>query len=67
DLSVIAIFDTPFALHVQPALTVVTMPMAELGYQAVEMLLGKENPAGQEIVVQQPKPQLIDRASTRPL
>ncbi len=65
DLSIVAIHDTPFAKHLRPALTVVDMPLATLGRRAVEMLLGDVAPAGQEVVVETPSPQLIERASTR--
>ena len=63
DLSIVAIHDTPFALHARPALTVVQMPLPELGRQAIEMLLADESPAGRELVITKPKPILIERAS----
>ncbi len=67
DLSIIAIHDTPFAMHTQPALSVVKMPLPQLGYQAIEMLLGEVLPSGQELVIEHPSPQVISRGSTRPL
>jgi len=66
DLSVITLHDHPLAPYVQPALTTVTLPLAELGRVAFELLLRRidgEKPVS--VVVDGPT-QLIQRASTAP-
>ncbi|MEM7799147.1 MAG: LacI family DNA-binding transcriptional regulator [Chloroflexota bacterium] len=67
DLSIVAIHDSPFAIHLRPKLTVVKMPLAELGRQAVEMLLGEGRLSGREMIIRSPLVELIDRASTKPI
>ncbi len=66
DLSVITLHDHPLAPYVQPALTTVTLPLAELGRVAFELLLRRidgEDPVS--VIVDGPI-QLIQRASTAP-
>lgn len=67
DLSVIAFHDVLYAAHLVPSLTTVAMPLRELGAAAVALLL--ERLAGGEprqVVVRDPAPVLIPRASTAP-
>lgn len=65
DLSVIAFNDVFFAAQLDPALTVVTSPLAEMGSASVELLLrllsGGE---AEHLIVRDPPPALILRGST---
>ncbi len=67
DVSVISLLDTPFAGHTAPAPTTVDMPLAELGREAVRLLLADEQPAGRQMEITSPEPRLIVRASTAPV
>jgi LacI family transcriptional regulator len=66
DLSVVAIHDISMAEFVRPALTTVRLPLTELGRRAVELL--SYNGRGREasVVVTEPEPTLVVRASTAP-
>jgi LacI family transcriptional regulator len=65
ELSVIALLDTWFCDHTDPPLTVVDMPMRELGASAFELLLAMiEGKPRQSIVLKRPPPVLIVRSST---
>ncbi|QDZ11656.1 LacI family DNA-binding transcriptional regulator [Devosia ginsengisoli] len=66
DVSVISLLDTPFAGHTNPALTTVDMPLAQLGREAVRLLLAEEQPAGRQIDITSPEPRLVIRSSTAP-
>jgi LacI family transcriptional regulator len=65
DLSVIAYHDEWVADHTWPPLTTVKMPYFEVGAQAVRSLIAQLGGApAQDIVVQDPPPQLVLRQST---
>lgn len=67
DLSVVAIQDVPTAEYQRPALTCVRMPMYQLGYQGMEMLVRVLGGApGQDTVITAPPPELVVRDSTAP-
>lgn len=63
DLSLVAIHDTEIAQFVRPALTVVRMPLRELGAAAVSACCRKEDPAPREVRISDPEPEIIWRAS----
>lgn len=65
DVSVIAIHDSPFAGYLEPPLTVVGMPLFELGRRAVEILIERAPDEVVNEVVSGPMT-LIERASTGP-
>lgn len=65
DLSVVGFHDGWFAEHVSPALTVVRLPLRELGRQAVRLLV--ENAKGgipRQVLLTEPEPELVPRGST---
>jgi LacI family transcriptional regulator len=65
ELSVIALIDTWFCDHTNPPLTVVDMPMTEMGAKAFELVLAMiEGQPRQSIVLRDPPPRLVVRAST---
>jgi LacI family transcriptional regulator len=67
DLSILGFHDAWFAEHVYPPLTVVRLPLREMGRQAVMVLNGRaagESP--RQILVADPKPELVPRGSTGP-
>lgn len=67
DLSIVAVHDVFFAPHLTPPLTVVRMPLRELGRRSVAALLrqlGGDRPPHE--VVSEPEPELVVRASTAP-
>ncbi|MHB1929175.1 MAG: LacI family DNA-binding transcriptional regulator [Acidimicrobiales bacterium] len=65
DVSVIAIHDQWMAAHTWPPLTTVKMPFYEAGYQAVRLLVDQLSGApADDIVVRDPPPHLVLRAST---
>ncbi len=67
DVSVVAIHDQWMAAHTWPPLTTVKMPFYEVGFEAVRLLLGRlSGEPAKDIVVSDPPPQLIVRASTGP-
>lgn len=67
DVSLISVHDTWFAPHLNPPLTAVALPLADLGRRAVEMLIEQIADATTgETVVDDPAPQLIVRGSTAP-
>lgn len=64
DVSVVGFDDTPLAAFLEPPLTTVRMPLAELGSQAVESLLGEiDGRRAGDVFVSLP-PELVVRAST---
>ncbi|HET8589397.1 MAG TPA: substrate-binding domain-containing protein, partial [Nakamurella sp.] len=65
DVSLISVHDTWFARHLNPPLTVVSLPMDRAGTLGVSMLIEQiqESSAG-EVVVTDPPPTLIVRGST---
>lgn len=67
DISVVALFNTPLALHVDPVLTTVELPLSKLGYEAARLLLDDEAPDGKLVVISDPAPNLLVRASTAPI
>lgn len=67
DMSVVAYHDEWVAGHTWPPLTTVKMPYYEVGVQAVESLLAQLAGApARDIVVRDPPPILVLRASTSP-
>jgi DNA-binding LacI/PurR family transcriptional regulator len=67
DLSVIAIHDTWVAEHTWPPLTAVRLPLRQLGEVAVDVVLDMlKGGARRDVVVADPGPELIVRASTAP-
>ncbi|WP_084481423.1 LacI family DNA-binding transcriptional regulator [Ruania albidiflava] len=65
DISLISVHDTWFAGHLNPPLTAVALPLPELGRLAVDLLIKQiDDPSPGEVVVDDPAPQLIVRAST---
>lgn len=67
DIAVVGFGDYPFAGYLQPALTTVRLPAAEVGRAAVDLLLGRlrdENsaPPARRLVA----PELVERDSARP-
>ncbi len=64
DVSLVAIHDSPLAEYLDPPLTVVEMPLFELGRRGVELLL--ESPGSEPVheVVEGPM-RLIERGSTK--
>lgn len=66
-LSVIALLDTWFCDHTNPPLTVVDMPMREMGASAFELLLTMiDGKPRRSIVLKKPLPRLLIRSSTSP-
>jgi DNA-binding LacI/PurR family transcriptional regulator len=67
ELSVIGLIDTWVCEHTSPPLTVVEMPIRELGAQAVELLLEMiDGGPRKSLIVREPAPRLIVRSSTAP-
>ncbi len=67
DMSVVAYHDEWVAEHTWPALTTVRMPYYEVGAQAVRSLVAQlSGSPAQDIIVQDPPPRLVRRASTGP-
>ena len=67
DLSVVAIHDLWFAERLTPPLTVVRLPLQEMGERAVDLLLtedGSGRPA--DVTITAPCAELVERASTAP-
>jgi LacI family transcriptional regulator len=68
DLSIVGFHDGWFAEHVYPGLTVVRLPLREMGRQAVRLLVQCiEGADPQQILVSSPEPELVPRASTGPV
>lgn len=68
DVSVIAVHDVWFAEFTQPRLTVVRMPLYEMGYHGIldlHRVMAGEPPG--ERMIADPAPELIERESTRTL
>lgn len=65
DTSIIAIHDLPLARFIEPALTVVSMPLHELGRRGVELLMTKPGDEIVNEVVRGPM-ELVERSSTSP-
>jgi DNA-binding LacI/PurR family transcriptional regulator len=67
DLSVIALIDTWFCDHTSPPLTVVDMPIVEMGATAFELVVKMiDGHPRQSIILRDPPPRLILRSSTAP-
>jgi LacI family transcriptional regulator len=64
DVSVVGLHDIPQAAYLNPPLTTVRMPLAELGSRAVDMILGMLNGAATADVMVASLPELIVRGST---
>lgn len=67
EMSVIALLDAWLCEHTDPPLTVVDLPIREMGTRAVELLLAMIDGAPPEdVIVREPPPRLIVRGSTAP-
>jgi DNA-binding LacI/PurR family transcriptional regulator len=67
ELSVIALLDTWFCDHTSPPLTVVDVPIREMGARAVDLLVDMiEGRPRESVVLRDPPPRLVVRASTAP-
>lgn len=67
ELSIVALHDTWFAEHTNPALTTVKMPLYEMGRAGCRLLLDcLAGAAPADLVVGEPAPILIERGSTNP-
>lgn len=67
DVSLISLPDTWFARHLNPPLTVVTLPFAEVGARAVSVLIDQiRTPSSGETIVTEPAPALVERQSVAP-
>jgi LacI family transcriptional regulator len=67
DISVVAFHDAPIAEFLVPRLTTVRMPLAEMAEAAVTALKKLiDGDLAEDIVVANPEPRLIERASTAP-
>jgi len=67
DVSIVGIHDTWFAPHLNPALTTVMLPLADVGRRAVELLLDQiREPTEGETVLAEPVPEIVERASVGP-
>ncbi|HEY8457204.1 MAG TPA: LacI family DNA-binding transcriptional regulator [Actinopolymorphaceae bacterium] len=65
DLSVIGFHDTWLAEHVDPPLSVVRLPLEEMGREAIRVLVDLiEGKPPQQVMVSTPEPTLIIRSST---
>jgi len=66
DVSVIGIHDPWFAPYLTPALTTVALPLLELGRRSVLQLMAHlQSGKPEEVVIADPPPRLVVRASTR--
>lgn len=67
DLSIVAVHDVWLAAHLHPPLTTVRLPLAEMGEEAVSLLLQQlEGGPHGTVTVMEPAPLLVVRASTAP-
>ncbi len=64
DLSVVALHDAWLADVASPPLTTVRMPLNELGQRAVAMVLEGNSSEDREVLVTEPEPVIVPRAST---
>jgi LacI family transcriptional regulator len=67
DVSLVGFHDAPIGAYLNPPLTTVRMPLAEMAEAAVDTLIrlidGKDV---EDIVVRSPSPVLVERSSTAP-
>lgn len=69
DLSVVAIHDLWFGERLSPALTVVRLPLQQMGERAADLLLDDltdQEDAPLDVAITEPTPELVVRASTAP-
>lgn len=66
DVSIVTLHDHPLAPFIEPALTTVTLPLAELGRVSFELLLQQINGATPVSVMVDGPGQLVRRSSTAP-
>lgn len=65
DLSLISVHDTWFTGHLNPPLSTVALPLAQMGRVAVSILLDQiTDPVPGETIIDDPAPQLVVRGST---
>lgn len=65
DISIVSIHDTWFAPHLNPALTVVALPLAQIGRLSVELLIEQiRSPSDGETILDDPPPRLVERGSS---
>lgn len=68
DISLISIHDTWFTQHLNPPLSTVALPFAQMGAAAVSILLDQINsPIEEATIITEPEPELILRRSTAPV
>ena len=65
DVSVVGFHDAPFASYLDPALTTVRMPLAEMGRQAADHLLALIGGSVVDDLMVAMPPELVVRASTQ--
>ena len=66
DLSIVGFHDAPIATYLDPPLTTVRMPLAEMGGSAVEILLAVINGETVDDLRVGMPPELVVRASSAP-
>jgi LacI family transcriptional regulator len=67
DVSLVGFHDAPIGAYLNPPLTTVRMPLAEMAEAAVETLIRLiDGKAVEDIVVRSPSPVLVERRSTAP-
>lgn len=67
DLSVVAVHDLWFAERLTPPLTVVRLPLRQMGERAVDLLLEEgQTDVPRDVAITAPTPELIQRSSTAP-
>lgn len=65
DISLISIHNAWFAQHLNPALSTVALPLAQMGSAAVSVLIDQiSSPSDEATVITEPEPQLILRSTT---
>lgn len=65
DVSLISVHDAWFARHLNPSLSTVALPLAQMGAVAVSILLDQINdPIDGETLIEEPAPHLVVRGST---
>jgi len=68
DVSLISVHDVWFARHLNPPLSTVALPLAQMGAVAVSLLLDQiSDPIDGETIIDDPAPHLVVRGSTAPI
>ena len=66
DVSLVALHDSELASYLNPPLTTVSLPVRQMGSEAVELLASLVEGGEPRSVVVDGEPQLIERLSVRP-